>query len=167
MKEFLENYKVYEDGRVQRVSSDNKMCASAYIGRFLIPEVTKNGYNRVTLCRHGKTKRFQLHRLVALVHLPNPENLPVINHIDGNPSNNHVNNLEWCTYSHNEQWSYDHLGKQASHGEEHYQAKLTIEKVKEIRKIINPKFTEIANEYGVNKYTIQDAYYKRTWKHVI
>ncbi|HDS4910797.1 TPA: HNH endonuclease [Klebsiella oxytoca] len=143
------------------------MCAPSFVGRFLTPETTKNGYQRVTLCRHGKTKRFQLHRLVALTYLPNPYNLPVVNHKDGNPQNNHVSNLEWCTYSHNEQWSYDHLGKEASHGEEHYQAKLTEIQVKEIRKIVNPSFTHIADKLGLSRSTIQDAYYKRTWKHII
>ncbi|EHV3815215.1 HNH endonuclease [Salmonella enterica] len=167
MKEFLENYTIYEDGKVQRTNSDNNMCAPSYVGRFLTPETTKKGYQRVTLCRHGKTKRFQLHRLIALVHLPNPDNLPCVNHKDGNKQNNHVTNLEWCSYSENEQHSYDKLNKIASRGDEHYQAKLTEEIVREIRTIIDPPFTKLAKEFGVNKSTIQDAYYKRTWKHVI
>ena len=51
----------------------------------------------------GKKKNCRVHRLVAEYFLPNPDNLPCINHIDGNKENNHVSNLEWCTYQHNMQ----------------------------------------------------------------
>ena len=51
----------------------------------------------------GKKKNYLVHRLVAEYFLPNPDNLPCINHIDGNKLNNHVSNLEWCTYQYNMQ----------------------------------------------------------------
>lgn len=52
---------------------------------------------------NGKQKNCRVHRLVANYFLPNPDNLPCINHIDGNKENNHVSNLEWCTYQDNMQ----------------------------------------------------------------
>jgi len=64
---------------------------------------TRHGYFVVGLC--GKTKL--LHRLLAQVFIPNPKNLPCINHIDGNKKNNAINNLEWCSYAHNNQHAYD------------------------------------------------------------
>ena len=56
---------------------------------------------RVSLCEEGKRFYFLVHRLVAQTFIPNPENKPQVNHIDGNPLNNHVSNLEWSTQSEN------------------------------------------------------------------
>lgn len=70
-------------------------------GKILSQETIKNGYKRVTLTKNGKSKHYMVHRLVAICFLPNPSNFPCVNHKDENPSNNHVSNIEWCTYSHN------------------------------------------------------------------
>lgn len=59
------------------------------------------GYRIVTLMDDGKRDRRHIHRLVAEAFIPNPENKPNVNHIDYNPSNNNVNNLEWCTQREN------------------------------------------------------------------
>lgn len=59
------------------------------------------GYNRVHLMKDKKEKNLYVHRLVAEAFIPNPYNLPVVNHIDENRSNNHVENLEWCTHKEN------------------------------------------------------------------
>ena len=59
------------------------------------------GYLQVVLCKGGKDKPCKVHRLVAEAFLENPDNLPDINHIDENPHNNNVNNLEWCTRKYN------------------------------------------------------------------
>lgn len=60
-----------------------------------------NFYPSVLLCKNNKTKRFLIHRLIATYFIPNPLNLPCINHIDGNKLNYNLNNLEWCTHSEN------------------------------------------------------------------
>ena len=69
--------------------------------KILKPDINKLGYKRVTLCKYGKTKRMSIHRLVATAFVENPDNKPVVNHIDCNPSNNCVENLEWCTTQEN------------------------------------------------------------------
>ena len=55
----------------------------------------------MNLCKNNKTKTHRVHRLVAEAFIPNPKSLPQINHKDEDKSNNHVNNLEWCTSLYN------------------------------------------------------------------
>jgi hypothetical protein len=69
----------------------------------------KDGYQSIVLTKNGKPKQFYIHRLVAETFIPNPDNLPLINHKDCNPSNNTVSNIEWASYSHNN--SYDGAGR--------------------------------------------------------
>ena len=61
----------------------------------------KDGYKRAMLFKNGKYKVYLVHRLVAQAFIPNPNNYPIINHKDENPSNNYYENLEWCTYEYN------------------------------------------------------------------
>lgn len=58
-------------------------------------------YKQVVLYKNKKHKTVAVHRLVAEAFIPNPDNLPQVNHKDENPSNNNVNNLEWCTCKYN------------------------------------------------------------------
>lgn len=67
----------------------------------ILKHTYREHYKAVILCKNGKTKTFQVHRLVALAFIPNTNNLPQINHIDGNKLNNKVSNLEWVTPSEN------------------------------------------------------------------
>lgn len=64
-------------------------------------ELTGFSYKTATLCINGKLVTKRVHRLVAEAFIENPLNLPQINHIDGNPLNNSVKNLEWCTNQQN------------------------------------------------------------------
>lgn len=70
-------------------------------GRFLLPAINKNGYSYVKLSKDGVSRYHRLHRLVAQAYLPNPDNLPQVNHKDENLQNNSVTNLEWCTSGYN------------------------------------------------------------------
>lgn len=82
-----------------------------YPGKSLKVEEMKDGYKRIVLMKDAKKKRYMCHRLVALTFIDNPNNLPFVNHIDGNRGNNSVNNLEWCTQEENEQHAINVLGK--------------------------------------------------------
>lgn len=81
------NYEVSDDGQVR-----NKKT-----GRILKPSTRKDGYCQVMLGR--KTVPLYIHRLVAIAFIPNPENLPQVDHIDGVKSNNMVSNLRWSNAS--------------------------------------------------------------------
>ena len=71
-------------------------------GKTLAPTINKKtGYKTVSLWRNNIGSSKTIHRLVALTYLTNPNNLPEVNHIDGNKLNNHVDNLEWVTRSEN------------------------------------------------------------------
>ena len=98
-------YAATKDGRV---FSYPKPCSSKK-GIFLKQHISITKHNRTTphkqllvgLYKNKKGKTFLVHRLIALTYIPNPENKPDINHIDGNPLNNNVPNLEWCTKTEN------------------------------------------------------------------
>ena len=78
------------------------------------PGANQFGYLMTTLYKNHKGKRFQIHRLVAIAFIINPNNKPCVNHINGLKTDNGVKNLEWVTYSENELHSYKALGKQNS-----------------------------------------------------
>ena len=69
--------------------------------RVMTGEIDKYGYHQVCLRINGKGKKYKVHRLVAEAFIPNPNNLPEINHKDENKLNNNVDNLEWCTPKYN------------------------------------------------------------------
>ena len=82
-----ENYEVSRNGLVRNAKS----------GEILKATLNTWGYPSVTLCCDGKRKNVTVHRLVAEAFIPNIHNLPEVNHLDENKTNNAVNNLEWTT----------------------------------------------------------------------
>lgn len=72
--------------------------------KFLKPWLDSKGYWQVQLFKDGKKHCFKLHRIVAITFIPNPDNLPEVNHKDENKQNPNVENLEWCTSKHNSNW---------------------------------------------------------------
>ena len=75
--------------------------------RLLKHKINYSGYHQVTLYDKITNKKGykRVHRLVAEAYIPNPLNLPSVNHIDENKSNNHISNLEWCSHQHNAEHS--------------------------------------------------------------
>lgn len=86
------NYEVSNLGRVRNKNTKKLLCAR--IGR-------EGLYYSVYLINNSKENTQRVHRLVAKAFIPNPENKPMVNHIDGNKLNNNVNNLEWVTAKEN------------------------------------------------------------------
>ena len=90
--EYENLYQASNLGRIKSLISKNKILKG---------HLNKKGYIRISLYRNGISKTYQVHRLVALTFLENPNNYPVINHKDENKQNNSVENLEWCTVKYN------------------------------------------------------------------
>lgn len=135
-----------------------------------IPERAKRvsllkGYPAVTLFRNGNRKLIKVHRLVAEAFIPNDMNLPMINHIDSNKTNNSVNNLEWCDASHNARHKAAAGRCNSPVGERSGTCKLTEEQVIEIR---NSKHTNssLARQYGISTSQIQRIKTKTRWSHL-
>lgn len=78
--------------------------------RKLKPGINSGGYKVVSLFKNGIAKQYYIHRLVAIHFISNPNNLPEVNHKDGDKSNNHVSNIEWCTHKTNIEHARDVLG---------------------------------------------------------
>ena len=97
-------YEVSNFGRVKSLKGHEKILKPANNG---------NGYLFVYLWKNGKGKQSYIHRLVATAFISNPLNKPCINHIDCNPQNNNVDNLEWVTQRENIQYAYK-LGRKKS-----------------------------------------------------
>lgn len=158
-------YKVSSHGRVKSFlfSRDGRLMKFDYGG---------NGYARV----HFQWKKtFIVHRLVAQAFIPNPLNLPTVNHRDGVKVNNYVGNLEWATYSDNmrHSWtdlqSYRNRVAKSPRGEANKSAKLTTADVLEIRRtyVKDQMGTHrLAKKYGVSKPAIRAILRRKTWAHV-
>lgn len=96
-------YEVSNLGRVRSLDRKvwNGRCFYTKKGRILIQTKTTTGYWKIDFKKDGIKKSYKVHRLVAFAFIPKVEGKNIINHIDGNPLNNKVSNLEWCTQSEN------------------------------------------------------------------
>lgn len=102
-------YEVSNWGRVKAFNYERTIMNGLTIKRvhydeYILPSganAKDHKYVRVTLRKNGISTSYAIHRLVAMAFIPNPNNYPIINHKDENPSNNRVDNLEWCTTKYN------------------------------------------------------------------
>ena len=96
----IEGYEdLYQVSNLGRVKSLNYRKSNQE--QILKQDTNKKGYQQVQLYKDRKPKTFRVHRLVANAFIPNPNNLPQVNHKDEVKANNHVSNLEWCTVEYN------------------------------------------------------------------
>lgn len=160
---YEESYQISDKGRV---FSKRRLDGNRIIyGKELHPTITQDGYLKIGLTKDGETKKFYLHRLVAQHFIENPQNLPQVNHKDGNKFNNDVSNLEWCTRKQNQEHAVKNFLMQ--HGEARPSAKLTEQDVLEIYQLKGTlSAREIGERYGVSKNTINVILRGEKWSYL-
>lgn len=122
--------------------------------------IQKTGYLNVSLCKNGISKTCRVHKLIAKIFIPNPNNYQSINHKNGNKQDNRVENLEWCTQSYNNWHATFILDK--GHN------KLSMEDANTIRKdVLNGKYKnikEISEKYKCNRLIIENILANNCYK---
>ena len=93
--------RVFSVDRIIQVNDNGRIYDKPIHGAMLKQTNHSRGYKTVSLTKYGKTKQEYVHRIVASAFIPNPDNLPAVNHKDEDKTNNFVDNLEWCTVSYN------------------------------------------------------------------
>lgn len=114
------------------------------------------------------SKRINVHQAVARAFISNPNNYKEINHIDGNKLNNRIENLEWCSRSHNVKESF-RLKLRTHEGEKNPKRKLTQREVREIRSFKGKKiytYQQLADKYGVKEPTINTILSGLSWRNI-
>ena len=164
VKGFEGHYVISKSGLVKRLRFDRKTNNGfqPVPEKTLKPYQSKNGYLVVDLRVGNKRKMSYIHRLLATHFIPNPSNYPVVNHKDGIKTNNSLLNLEWCSYSVNNQHAIDTgLNKGYS--------VLTENEVREIKKLleINESPTKLAKKYNVSRGAIIGIKSGKNWKRLL
>lgn len=137
--------------------------------RLLKPTIWNKKRIRFNLSLNGKRRMKFAHRLVCEAFLNNPNLLPEVNHLDGNPLNNRVDNLEWCNRRHNHNHAVINglLGFKVQPGEQHGRSRLTNEDVIQIRTLSEiVTASELAKKFHVSDGCVRDVIQRRTWKHL-
>lgn len=146
----------------------NSKCFAFRKVRYLTIKEHPSGYIYAALSKDKKQRRYLVHRLVADAFIPNTNNKPFVNHMDGNKLNNVLSNLEWVTRSENAIHAFK-IGLQCNKGEKHPKHKATEKIVLEIRAKFQPRkysSRRLATEYGLSKTNVLDIVNKRIWNHI-
>lgn len=148
----LSDYEITPEGTV----------INKHTGRILKQQFNDKGYLRFGIMTDKGRRMVLVHRIVAQLYVPNPDNKPQVNHIDGNKSNNKYDNLEWVTNQENR----DHAMQHGLHhtGEQCSWSKLTKEDVIFIRNHPEMKSSELSKMFNVSVRTISDVRLYKSWK---
>jgi hypothetical protein len=135
IKGYGKRYRIYKDGKVQSMVGNTKW----------LKQQKHNGYVRVFLTKNCKTSAKFVHRLVAEAFIPNPNNFPVVNHIDWIRDNNRISNLEWVTREQNT------IKKRPTPRDKEIKDRL--KGILEMR-IKGIRYEEIGNKYNISKQRV-------------
>ena len=168
----IEGFKDYQISNIGNIKTLSKLIKNTYgfslrKEKIIKKNVSKLGYCKFAFSKEGKRHTFLLHRLVAQAFIPNPENKPCVNHINGIKTDNRVENLEWNTYSENMKHAFK-LGLNKykdGNGENGKNSKLKEYQVLDIRTCFLNRH-EYMNKYNISMGCIQGIQERSTWKHI-
>ena len=154
------------DRLVEQVGNNGELRKIPYKGQILKQKISSRGYLTQALYVNGGPTYCLVHRLIARAFIPNPENKPQVNHINGIKTDNRVENLEWCTHSENQKEAF-RLGLRNQNGEKSPTSKLTEAQVLEIRAKAGTKsHKKIGMEYGICRATVSFIITRKSWAHI-
>lgn len=168
------NYEsLYQVSNKERIKGVSRIIRNPLKGDCLLEErilkycVDKSGYPTYVLSNNKFKKTFKIHRLVAMAFIPNPENKPCVNHINGIKTDNRVENLEWCTYSENTKHAFDTGLMKMTKGNDCSWSKVSEQQVLEIRNnkgIVS--YSKMSEKYEISIATISNIINRKTWTHI-
>lgn len=159
-------YAINDEGIVIRIVSNGKH--NGYAGKIMKIQIVgkwRKKRMRVTLTNDSGIEKYaSIHRLVLLTFIGYSD--LEVNHLDGNPLNNHIDNLEYCTGAQNREHAIHN--KLLPRGSKHHNAKITDIDVMDIRKLYSEGIgpTAISKKYPITRNVVKDIIKRRTWKHV-
>ncbi len=150
---FEQLYLISEDGQVYGLKKQK-----------LLGLQTSRGYKQAWLSKNNVCRGMSVHRLVATAFIPNPNNLPEVNHKNGIKSDNRKENLEWCTHQGNMDHAKNH-GLMAI-GEKSGQSKLNEFQVRVIRNCNDLSNRALGRIFGISHNAVGDIKHRKKWKHI-
>lgn len=156
--DYSDKYLISNHGRVKNIKT-------GYIRNFILYKGAS--YYHMNILSNGKNVTIRIHRAVAQNFIPNPNNLPTVNHKDGDKLNNHVDNLEWVTYKENNIHAV--IMNLIKSGEDVNKTKLTQEQVDYIKAFCIPGDSEfgcaaLGRKFNVDSSTISKIVHNHSWK---
>lgn len=156
---------LYEVSNLGNVRSLRGWNGRKYIERtrLLKKTMTTTGYYKVELIKEKKKKSLRVHRLVAMAFIPNENGKPYINHIDCNPLNNKVENLEWCTQKENVHHAlrldriHNYFGEAERFKELYCEKKCSLQEIAEMYGISITTVRRVLDRHGVKRRSLSEA----------
>lgn len=135
--------------------------------KLIKPVMDSGGYFQICFCHKGKPYQPSFHRCVAKAFIPNPENLPEVDHINDDKSDNRPENLMWSTKVENIRKAWKTGAAKARKGTSHHNSKLTEQTVLEIRSLY-PKLSrkELSVRFEITISLVDKIIYRQRWKHL-
>lgn len=168
-------YQISNLGRIKTLQRIKSICNEVdhvvSSEKILLPRKNRYGYLRISFFKNPLgAKEFTMHRLMAIHFIPNPENKPEVNHINGIKDDNRLENLEWCTAKENAVHARAFGLRENTYGEKSKKSKLTEFQVRLIKRIYRRygrfNMAKLSRKLNVSETTVSYVLKNKIWTHV-